>query len=236
MKNFRHLTGSFLNAPGTRKKGASTDEPRQATEMQDATLETASPPQPTLEHPQSGHRDGAPGVPVSVQRRVLAWALEELAALRLNPLDRDQAKAGFAALNAKSRDIYVYQIANRSAQLLEKPVHAGESASNKRRALVYLAFFRAVCRSLPATPPFQLALAVGDELEQRVDMPVFASRKQRGEATIQLPDIDFLNHDFYAAAIYDDTRDYRSKLARAASAGIDQRRRGVAEPIRCVRG
>jgi hypothetical protein len=219
MRTFRHFTEFFLNASGISKKGDFTDEPRQAREMNDAPLEMPQQPEPAPTTAEGEPAGASLNVSACVQRSVLAWAMDELASLRLSPLDPQQAAAGFAALNATSNNIYVYAMANGSVELLEKPSGFAEIANNKRRALVYLAFFRSVCIFLPAGPPFLFAFAAGDKVAQRVDLPVFAFQKRRGERTILLPDIDFLNHDFYEAARYDDVRDYQSKLPKAIFVG-----------------
>jgi hypothetical protein len=155
----------------------------------------------------------------STRRTLLAWAMEELAPFRLHGLGYAQAKARFGALNAASGGIYVYEVAGGTVDLLEKPAGARTNSTGERRSRAYLDFFRDVCSRLPEVPPFFLALETGDKVTERVDVPVFAFQKRRGEASILLPDIDFLNHGFYAAPRYQDTRDYRSKRQSAIFVG-----------------
>jgi hypothetical protein len=184
--------------------------------MNDLDLET--PRQPGAV-PQQAAQGAQITVPAAVQRHVLAWALEELAPWRLNRLDPTAAAAAFASLNATSRVIYIYRVSRGSVDLLDKPAALEEVANNKRRALVYLAFFRAVAGFLPEGPPFLLALATADKVGECLDVPVFTFQRRRGEESVLLPDIDFLNHDFYGAPRYHDNRTYRSKNAKAVFVG-----------------
>jgi len=158
-------------------------------------------------------------VDAAVRRIVLAWAMEELASLRMDRPARADAKERFLALNATSRTIHLYGVSAGSVELLEKPADVETDPTGRRRSQAYLKFFRDVCRFLPESPPFYLALETSDKVVEKVDVPVFAFQKRRGEASILLPDIDFLNHDFYAAPRYNDPRAYRSKQAKAIFVG-----------------
>ena len=153
------------------------------------------------------------------RQTLLAWAMEELAPFRLHGMDHATAQARFGALNAASGHVYVYKVAGGTVDVLEKPADARTNPTGERRSRAYLDFFRNVCAQLPALPPFFLALETADKVTARVDVPVFAFQKRRGEPSILLPDIDFLNHDFYAAPRYHDTRDYRGKRQSAIFVG-----------------
>ncbi len=150
---------------------------------------------------------------------LMAWAMEELAAFRLHKPDPAQITQRFLALNKSSVGIYIYAFSGGSVTLLDKPEGAATNPTGERRSRAYLDFFRAVCRLLPDAPPFHLALETGDKVTGRFDVPIFTFQKRRGDSSILLPDIDFLNHDFYAAPRYQDTRAYRNKLEKAIFVG-----------------
>jgi hypothetical protein len=184
-----------------------------AIDVNDAFLPASRPPAAN-----ASQGDGLAVAP-GVRRMLVAWAMEELAASRLERPARATVAPRFLALNAKSHTIYVYEVSGGSVTLLKKPAGVEIHANCARRAHAYLAFFQEVCRSLPDLPPFHLALETGDKVTERVAVPVFAFQKRRGEKSVLLPDIDFLNHDFYTAPRYTDSRAYGSKLAKAIFVG-----------------
>jgi hypothetical protein len=206
---------SLLDMSGLSRSGHATDDHAQAIEMNEVTLAAS---QHRADAPLSEIDDGQSATD-EVGPVLASWAMEELATFRLNRLDARHVEARLTAINAGSRSIHVYRVSGGSVELLEKPAGMQPNANGARRALAYLDFFREVCASLPVLPPFHLAFETADKVTERVDVPVFAFQKRRGETSILLPDIDFLNHGFYAAPKYRDPLDYGSKRAEAIFVG-----------------
>jgi hypothetical protein len=159
------------------------------------------------------------GLSEAVRQTLAAWAMDELAVWRLNQLNAAATSAKFKTINETSRSIYILAFSGKSVQILEKPATINEIPSGKRRAFAYLGFFEALAEFLPDDFRAELALETNDKVVEKHDVPVFCFQKRRGERSVLLPDIDFLNNDFYQDKGFGDPHRYTDKMPSAIFVG-----------------
>ncbi len=170
--------------------------------------------------PEPPNRVGAPAVDTATDQAIMrAWAVCELARWHATPMVRADLEQSFEALNTRNRHIFIYRFESGSVSMDEKPAALDVIPVEGTRAQSYLTFFNDAAKLLPATFRTILAMGVGDKVEFVPDVPVFAFQKKRGNVTILVPDIDFLECGFYEKEGFVDTVPYALKTDRAIFVG-----------------
>ena len=145
--------------------------------------------------------------------------MRELARWRSNPVGTAQAEKTYAALNAKHSHLFLYRFENGEVSIAEKPPKPEISKIILGRAQKYLGFFADAAHLLPENFKATIAMAVGDKVEFITEAPVFCFQKRRGSTTILVPDIDFLDFDFYEHEDVIDTIAFEDKIEKAIFIG-----------------
>jgi len=126
----------------------------------------------------------------------------------------------FKEWNENDPDIYLYKIKDGEVRILRKD-HKNELLKHHHeRALVYRGFFQRILNSSQIPLETIFAVCVRDEPKMEVlDYPLFSFEKSRGSNLILLPDIDFLNSDFYISEKYADKKQFCEKSTTAVFVG-----------------
>ena len=148
-----------------------------------------------------------------------AWAMRELGRWHTAQLDLAHTQETYARFNAEDPEIFLYRFEFGQVEKAEKPPGLDIHPVTMRRAHKYLDFFRDVARLLPQDFRTMIAMGLGDKVEFVPDVPVFCFQKRRGNVTILLPDIDFLDFNFYEGEDVTDTLAYADKADRAIFVG-----------------
>lgn len=106
-------------------------------------------------------------------------------------------------INAEHLTIFIVEIADGDVYIRAKPgvveadgtIH-GET-QHGQRILLYRDFIQAAVRLHLPTLRMTFALDVHDISEWNVSAPIFSFQKKAGSRNILMPDIDFMNHDWY---------------------------------------
>jgi hypothetical protein len=181
-----------------------------------ADLAPASPPAPRISppRPQSVMPGQAP-----INDILMGWALREIAPWRFHPLRHADAESAFDELNERLSWVSIFHIANGQVTIKPKPPHVVPQGILPDRTVRYRQFFQSVIPFLPPGFTTTFCMAMGDAVSAPFNVPVFAFQKKMGWNVILLPDVDFLNQDFYAASQQQDRLAYRDKQQRAVFAG-----------------
>ncbi len=152
---------------------------------------------------------------------IRGWCLEQTAAWLARPVPRAEAVAALAHLHATEPNIFLFALQGGRALLAEKPAAARHEfyAASLDRARAYQMFLDTVARVHCPELDLPLAIYVGDEALAAPDVPVFAFQKPRGNASLLLPDPDFLGSRFYADPRERDALDYAAKSCTAVFYG-----------------
>ena len=180
------------------------------------------PPETTVRVQPAATRAAAPAAPPSsppINEVLAAWAMEETAYWRLNPVHPQAAEATWRHLNDTTRSIFIYRFANGVAELMQKDPALVAGEGGMTRALAYLKFFQTVAPLLPEGFAATLAVETEDRFLRRIDRPVFCFQKAAANTGILLPDIDMLLNDFYLDPGVQDRFAYKDKLQAAVFVG-----------------
>jgi predicted Zn-dependent protease len=160
-----------------------------------------------------------PAAPTATDDVMMGWAMREVAPWQLNPVSYADAKCVWDDLNETHGWISLFQFAAGEVSVNPKPGHLRVPEMLRDRTARYLRFFRSVMPLLP--PDFSTTVCMGmdDDLPGIFHVPMFCFQKKKGRNALLLPDIDFLNYDFYTAPEEQDRVAYLAKAPGAVFAG-----------------
>lgn len=150
----------------------------------------------------------------AVKDTLADWAQREFAAwdgVRIDDLDQR-----LAALAAGEGAVFLFQIAGGRVSYADKP---GAPALYRQRAELYRIFLDRAVAGSGIAGSGRLALALADRGASRHGLPVFEYQKQRGAASMLLPDVDLLATGFFANESYRDTTPFADKRPEAIFVG-----------------
>jgi hypothetical protein len=146
------------------------------------------------------------------------WAFREMATWQLGGLDRKRTYALFEHINKTCDWAILYKFENNQVSVLPKPEGAQKHVAYDIRGELYLIFFRNIMKLLPRSFSTIICMTVHD-VALDSDVPVFSFQKRFGKRNPLLPDIDFLDYDFYEDGSSYDKNDYSEKLPGAVFSG-----------------
>jgi hypothetical protein len=152
---------------------------------------------------------------------IRAWCVEQMAPW----LDRLIAPASLLAtldrLNRTEPNVFLYTIVGRQVQLAEKPPEGRHRwyEVSLSRAEMYHKFLQEVVADLAVDIAAPLAIYVGDGTLAMPPAPVFAFQKPQGNASVLLPDVDFVAYSFFRAPEHNDPIAYFDKACSAVFVG-----------------
>lgn len=150
----------------------------------------------------------------AVKDRLGDWAQREFAAwdgVRIDDLDRR-----LTGLAAEDEAVFLFEIADGRVSCADKP-HA--LPLYRQRAELYRAFLGQAVAQAGIAGSGRLAIALADRGASRHGLPVFEYQKQRGAASMLLPDVDLLATGFFAGESYRDTTPFADKRPEAIFIG-----------------
>ena len=150
---------------------------------------------------------------------MMGWAMREVAHWQFHPLRHADAESAFDRLNETLSWISIFRIAEGEVTVKPKPAHVPPRDVLPERTERYRQFLQTVIALLPPGFSTTLCMAMGDAVPAAFDVPVFAFQKKAGWNVVLLPDVDFLNNDFYEKLSQQDRLTYREKHQRAVFAG-----------------
>jgi mannosyltransferase OCH1-like enzyme/tetratricopeptide (TPR) repeat protein len=150
---------------------------------------------------------------------MMGWASREIAPWQSKPARRADARQRFDALNEDHSWISVFQFEGGKVSVRPKTGTLQVGQETHGRTGQYLRFFESVTPYLPPDFTTTLCMGMGDTLPSSYDVPLFCFQKSSGFNPILLPDIDFLNHAFYADPHLQDHLPYHEKARGAVFAG-----------------
>ena len=150
---------------------------------------------------------------------LMGWALREIAPWRLKPVGRASAFKYLDDINETRDSFALFRFEDGEVALQAKPEHLILAGLGLERAERYLAFFQSLLPYLLAGFSTTICVGVGDALASQFDVPMFGFQKRAGWNILLLPDIDFLNHNFYVSPELRDGREYSDKQPGAVFAG-----------------
>jgi hypothetical protein len=155
---------------------------------------------------------------MAVGATLQAWVDAALAHWRGLALRRFPVERHFHSLADRAPNLRLYNFAEGGVTLQALEAGRWIDPALSLRAEAYLRFFADVARLLPGDINTTLCVCVGD-LVGTYPVPVFGFQKRDGDATLLLPDIDFLINDFYESDGFRDGTPYGDKQPRAVFAG-----------------
>jgi tetratricopeptide (TPR) repeat protein len=157
-------------------------------------------------------------VPPPLDDVMTGWAMREVSSWQFRPVSHADARRFFETSNESRSWIAIFDIANNDVTVRAKPHHLAVPTLLNDRTERYRQFFRSVLPFLPPGFSTTLCMGMGDALPSSFEAPLFCFQKSAGLNALLLPDIDFLNHDFYAGQ-EPDRLTYHEKLSGAVFAG-----------------
>ncbi len=154
-----------------------------------------------------------------IDAMMMGWAMGEVAPWRFRPLRHVDANTAFDELNETLSWISVFRIANGMVTVAPKPPHVAPPGILPDRTARYERFLQSVMPFLPPGFSTTFCMCMGDAVAAPFDVPVFCFQKKAGWNIVLLPDIDFLNNEFYTAKRQQDRVAYRDKQPMAVFAG-----------------
>ncbi|MFZ4115676.1 MAG: glycosyl transferase family 90 [Chthoniobacterales bacterium] len=124
----------------------------------------------------------------------------------------------FQKLNNGNNGWFIFKIKNSCVSIFDKP-SAKIDTTLFKRAQIYKNFFQSITPILPENLNVIFALQLHDLTENKLDVPAFSFQKPINSNSLLLPDIDFLNCDFYHQEIDLDLTPYISKSDSAIFIG-----------------
>lgn len=147
------------------------------------------------------------------------WALREMGPWLIPRVNDAHIKATLRDLNATRHWSALYQAREGKVALLPKPKGVPVDRVPFDRAKVYEKFFRKISARLPRCFSTNFCLVSADQIIGAFNVPIFAFQRMSGESTILLPDIEFLQYDFYEAPDFQDNISFQEKRPTAVFAG-----------------
>jgi hypothetical protein len=178
-------------------------------EVIEAPAAKAASPRPHASQPENTH----------AQAIMMGWAMREVAHWLFHPLRHVDARSAFDHLNETLSWISIFRIAAGEVTVKPKPAHVQPRDILPERTERYRQFLQTVVPLLPPGFSTTLCMAMGDAVPAAFDVPVFAFQKKAGWNVVLLPDVDFLNNDFYDRLSQQDRLTYREKQQIAVFAG-----------------
>lgn len=161
------------------------------------------------------------------------WATRELAPWLANPIDRQDAAREFSNLDAKRRPITLFRIQDGHVTITGKtPTDPATTDGYARRAFLYRDLLQEAAAATATNLDLLLCASMDDAPIPHPRLPVFAFQKLAGARQVLLPDIDFLIHQYYAGAHFQDSIPYDQKRIQAYFVGSMTGGRITEEAIR----
>jgi hypothetical protein len=160
---------------------------------------------------------------VATDEAIAALCLAQLARWHSTPLDRRSAHDVYHALNQSDESLFLFEFAEGQVRIVDKPHYSPEQMATNahefiRRAKSYADFFTQTITTRSVPYEGIVAMSMHDGPFEHPDLPFFAFQKKTGSNAILLPDIDAIDHDFYANN-FEDSNCYEEKSCSAIFVG-----------------
>jgi Glycosyl transferase family 90 len=164
-----------------------------------------------------------------IDRTIRVWAVSEVMPWRMRGGMDNSISAEAVQLNPK-KSAFRFCIHNGRVSVSEGPREARNI--HRQRCQAYLGFFEEVLGAHPTIPDTTFILDVADRPISNTNVPTFQFQKPAGSESILLPDIDFLNWDYYEQPSVADTIPYAEKAISAIFVGSTSGQNNTVETVR----
>lgn len=154
-----------------------------------------------------------------------AWCLEQLFVYSGYGFGRKSVEEMLDVYNINRKYFFIFEVNNRVVKIKSKPNFFSEEElcdstdTAVLRAINYKNLFQHVINTCNVDINTVFGMEMPDEVFESVDVPVFGYQKQAHHKVLLMPDIDFLNYDFYRLPLVEDTFAYNEKDARGVFFG-----------------
>lgn len=157
-------------------------------------------------------------LPTEADKEISEWVAREFVTWFALPFDRQANNHALKEVNLAPW-AQVYTIKGQSLQLDRKPTQAITSAAIARRSYCYTNFFRQIAKRLPASINVTFCVCLADQLHTLYDTPIMAFQKQAPSASILIPDVEFLENEYFEDNQFIDRGQFRHKTTKALFSG-----------------
>ena len=165
-----------------------------------------------------------------IDRTIHAWAMSEIMPWRMRCRARDVVADADVQLSA-ARNMFKFTVREGGISVEPKSSQPADVAAD-RRCRTYLGFFREVLRAYPSIPDTMFVLCVGDMAPPGLDTPLFQFQKPAGSSSILLPDIEFIELEYYHQPALADNVPYADKAHSAIFVGGTSGQLNTVETVR----
>ncbi len=159
---------------------------------------------------------GPPGS--TAEADVARWAASEMLPWALLRPRRAWLTEQFAQLNIAG-GCRIFAIAGNRVAAWPKPPEAEITDTVALRGDEYHAFLADVAQLLPPALATEVCIAMADSLHTHYPIPMMTLQKQANDAALLIPDMEFLQHGYFAGAEFNDAFRYEEKWTRAVFSG-----------------